>query len=142
MTMFFYMYVFQVKLWDLSNNQPSCVASRNPKAVCNPDLFTYILHILFSILIYGGCWIHAHLIFEPQHRHMRSCVCLGLYVSIIHLCGWIGQLSIRFHLKFDMKPTELTTNSFFFPNKGRTGSWLSMLVPLSLVFYRVASAIF
>lgn len=136
--------MFQVKLWDLSNNQPSCVASRNPKAVSNPDLFTYILRILFLILIYGICWIHTHLIFEPQHIHMRFCVCLGLYVSIIHLCGWIGQLSIRFHLKFDMKPTELTNSffCFFFPNKGRTGSWLSMLVPLSLVFYRAASAIF
>lgn len=24
----------QVKLWDLSNNQPSCVASKSPRAVC------------------------------------------------------------------------------------------------------------
>lgn len=28
--------MFQVKLWDLSNNQPSCVASTNPKAVSPP----------------------------------------------------------------------------------------------------------
>jgi len=25
----------QVKLWDLSNNQPSCLVSKNPKAVCD-----------------------------------------------------------------------------------------------------------
>ena len=27
--------LLQVKLWDLSNNEPSCVASTNPKAVSN-----------------------------------------------------------------------------------------------------------
>lgn len=29
----------QVKLWDLTNNQPSCIASRNPKAVCDLQIF-------------------------------------------------------------------------------------------------------
>jgi len=32
----------QVKLWDLSNNQPSCVASINPKAVSDYYTFSYI----------------------------------------------------------------------------------------------------
>ena len=32
------LHMFQVKLWDLSNNHPSCVASTNPKAVSPPNL--------------------------------------------------------------------------------------------------------
>ena len=36
----------QVKLWDLSNNQPSCIASTNPKAVSDYYNFSDI-NILF-----------------------------------------------------------------------------------------------
>lgn len=34
------LHLVQVKLWDLSNNQPSCIASRNPKAVSDSFLKT------------------------------------------------------------------------------------------------------
>lgn len=43
--------VLQVKLWDLSNNQPSCIASRNPKAVCDLQIFVveYLFDTYFSV---------------------------------------------------------------------------------------------
>lgn len=39
---FYCYYLLQVKLWDLSNNQPSCVASKTPKAVSFLLLFLQI----------------------------------------------------------------------------------------------------
>ena len=36
------LHLVQVKLWDLSNNQPSCVASTNPKVVSDYYSFSYI----------------------------------------------------------------------------------------------------
>ena len=36
---------WQVKLWDLSHNQPSCVASKNPKVVCG--FLTLVSVVLF-----------------------------------------------------------------------------------------------
>lgn len=43
-----YFSLLQVKLWDLSNNQPSCIASKNPKAVSLMFLSAFLKYMIDS----------------------------------------------------------------------------------------------
>lgn len=52
-------YLSQVKLWDLSNNQPSCVASKSPKAV---RFFLFLSFLFHSFLMGKFLWIIIYLL--------------------------------------------------------------------------------
>lgn len=80
----------QVKLWDLSNNQPSCVATRNPKAVRNPQFCIYSCeHFLGQGVFLSYLDNVIIVILQVQSKQVLACffpLCAPCVCEYVNMC--------------------------------------------------------
>lgn len=93
------LFLLQVKLWDLSNDQPSCVASKNPKAVC--DFFIWWTFLVIEIKM-GINNVHKigsiiACVFVQTAVYIYDCVYTEVIVTLSSKCYCQGAVfSISF----------------------------------------------